>query len=135
MVQLHCAGRKTCSSLIPLFRNLHTGNSRPQFLRAGLWCAIFIMFAAHPRSAVGQGEQGTITGTVTDQSGAVVPGAKVTVKEVSTQAESTTVTNARGYYTIPYLAPGTYDVTAESKGFSRETISGVHLTVNLSTSI
>jgi hypothetical protein len=136
MVQLHCAGRKTWSSVIPLFRrSLRPGSSRPQFLRTGLWCAIFIMFAAHPRSAVGQGEQGTITGTVTDQSGAVVPGAKVTVKEVSTQTASTTVTNARGYYTIPYLAPGTYNVTAESKGFSTVTISGVHLTVDLSTSI
>jgi hypothetical protein len=136
MVQPGSAGRKAWTSVIPFFhRNLLTDNRRPQFLRMGLWCAIFIMFVAHPNSAVGQGEQGTITGTVTDQSGAVVPGAKVTVKEVSTQAESTTVTNARGYYTIPYLAPGTYDVTAQSKGFSTETISGVHLTVDLSTSI
>ena len=136
MVQLRSAGRKAWSSVIPFFhRNLRTDNSMSQFLRTALLCAIFIMFAAHSNSAVGQGEQGTITGTVTDQSGAVVPGAKVTVKEVSTQAESTTVTNARGYYTIPYLAPGTYDVTAESKGFSTETISGVHLTVDLSTSI
>ena len=81
------------------------------------------MIAAHPQSTFGQGEQGTITGTVTDQSGAVVASAKVAVREVSTQTASTTTTNARGYYTIPYLNPGTYDVTAEAHGFSIATVS------------
>src|SRR5260370_11401955 len=45
------------------------------------------------------------------------------------------MTNAHGYYTVPYLTPGTYNVTAESRGFSTSIISGVHLTVNLSTSV
>lgn len=93
------------------------------------------MIGAHPQSAFGQGEQGTITGTVTDQSGAVIPDVRVTVREVSTQTVSTTITNAHGYYTVPYLTPGTYNVTTESQGFSTSTISGVHLTVNLSTSV
>jgi hypothetical protein len=136
VIQLHGMGRKIWFSVIPfLRRNLPPGSSRSPFLRTSLWCVVFIMIAAHPRSTFGQGEQGTITGTVTDQSGAVIPDAKVTVREVSTQTVSATVTNARGYYTVPYLNPGTYDVTAESQGFSGATVLGVHLTVNLSTSV
>jgi len=89
----------------------------------------------HPRAAFGQAEQGTITGTVTDESGAVVSNAKVSIRETATQTVSTITTNAHGYYTVPYLAPGTYSVTAELQGFSISTVSGVHLTVNLSTSV
>lgn len=104
-----------------------------------LLLCVFLFYAAitiaHPLNAYGQAEQGTITGTVTDGSGAVVSGAKVTAKETSTQTTSTTVTNSHGYYTIPYLAPGTYDVSVEAPGFSISTVSGVHLTVNLMTSV
>jgi hypothetical protein len=106
VIQLHCIGRKMWLSIISFFRrDLPPWSSRSPLLRTSLWCAVFIMIAAHPQSTFGQGEQGIITGTVTDQSGAVVAGAKVAVREVSTQTASTTTTNARGYYTIPYLNP------------------------------
>ena len=83
----------------------------------------------------GQAEQGTITGSVKDGSGAMVSGAKITATETSTNVVSSTVSDASGYYTIPYLNPGTYDVSAEANGFSPSTISAVHITVNLSTAL
>ncbi|HEY4048687.1 MAG TPA: carboxypeptidase-like regulatory domain-containing protein [Acidobacteriaceae bacterium] len=96
------------------------------------WCrnqklfplALLLALTASPQPALGQAEQGTITGTVRDSSGAVIPAAKVTAQEVSTHTVSATVSNGNGYYTIPYLAPGTYDVTAEATGFSTAVVSG-----------
>jgi hypothetical protein len=86
-------------------------------------------------SAYGQAEQATITGLVTDPTGAIVPNAKVTAREVSTQTVSATVTNSSGNYTIPFLAPGTYDISAGAPGFKTIVESGVLLTVNLATTV
>jgi len=85
--------------------------------------------------AFGQAEQGTITGAVRDSSGAVIRDAKVTATNVATNIVSATVSDSNGYYTIPYLAPGTYDISASAAGFSSATVTKVHLTVNLSTSV
>jgi Carboxypeptidase regulatory-like domain/TonB dependent receptor len=97
--------------------------------------SLFLAGAALSRRAFGQAEQGTITGTVKDASGAVIANVTVTAREVSTQTVSSTVSNSNGYYTLPYLAPGTYDVSAEAVGFSKTVVSGVHLTVNLATGV
>jgi outer membrane receptor protein involved in Fe transport len=67
---------------------------------------------------VGQTETGTITGTVADVSGAVVPSAKVTATSNSNGSVRSTVTNADGLYTIPSLQPGIYEVRFEASGFS-----------------
>lgn len=61
---------------------------------------------------------GTITGLVTDSTGAVVPGASVTVTNEDTQVSQKFVSDAAGEYVSPYLEPGRYTVTVESKGFS-----------------
>jgi len=55
-------------------------------------------------AAGAQVEQGTITGTVFDEAGAVVPGARVTATRVGTQVARDTTTNGKGYYALPYLA-------------------------------
>lgn len=70
-------------------------------------------------SAIGwtQGDRGTITGTVTDQSGAVVPDAKIKVVHVGTNAQRTTEASGTGDYTIPALLAGTYRVEVEANGF------------------
>lgn len=60
-----------------------------------------------------------ITGTVMDQSGAVVPGANVTVTEKSTGVNRSTVSNGSGQFNIPSLPPGTYAVKIAAKGFSQ----------------
>lgn len=72
-----------------------------QVLRALLWVLIL--------SALAWGQAAraaTLVGTVTDPTGAVVPGAKVTVKNVPTSLVSTGVTNAEGAYYIPFLEVG-----------------------------
>ncbi len=64
-----------------------------------------------------QAENGQLTGTVTDQSGAVVPGATVTVKNLGTGAQRTTTTAGNGTYSVPSLPPSRYEVTVEKAGF------------------
>jgi hypothetical protein len=65
----------------------------------------------------GQSDRGTITGTVTDQTGAVVPEAAVTATNVATDVPSKVTTTPSGDYAIPLLPPGTYRVTVEKSGF------------------
>src|ERR1700676_3653178 len=64
-----------------------------------------------------QGNQGRITGTVTDKSGGVVAGATVTVKDVQRGVARTLTTGDSGEYNAPNLLPGTYAIRAEAKGF------------------
>ena len=106
-------------------------------VRRTLTCALTWILLGLPYGAraFGQAEQGTFSGVVTDRSGAVVPGASVTAEEVATRTVSATTSNQDGYYTLPYLRPGTYNLTATAKGFATESVTGVHLTVNLSTRI
>ncbi len=67
----------------------------------------------------------TLTGIVSDPSGASVAGAKVTAIEESTNTRYETVTNSDGLYTFPLLLQGTYQLTAEVKGFKRYSQSGI----------
>ena len=62
---------------------------------------------------------GTITGALTDQSGAAVPDASVVVKNIETGVERPTATNMAGIYIAPFLQPGTYEVTASKSGFAK----------------
>src|SRR4051812_33823733 len=75
----------------------------------------FVILAAG--SLLAQTFRGTVLGTVTDTSGAVVAGAKVSVKNVNTGLERTTTTSADGSYTVPELPLGTYTVTITQSGF------------------
>ncbi len=61
---------------------------------------------------------GAITGTITDASGAVVPGATVTAVNSATNATRTATANSQGRYTISYLDPGAYTLTVSAKGFT-----------------
>ncbi|MBZ5495536.1 MAG: TonB-dependent receptor [Acidobacteriia bacterium] len=69
-------------------------------------------------SLMAQQETGRIVGTVKDQSGAVVPGAAVTIKNIATSAVRTTVTAGDGTYVATNLLPGTYSVTVALTGFN-----------------
>jgi hypothetical protein len=82
-----------------------------------------------PRSAVAQAV-GAIAGTVTDPSGAVMLGAKVTATNEATQVSQSTVTGSAGTYTIPHLLVGTYTVSVEAKGFQKGSASGITLDVS-----
>lgn len=72
---------------------------------------------------------GTITGTVRDETGAVIPGATVTVMNVRTSSTRTASTDAAGSYQIPLLPPGEYQVSVEMMGFKKEVRTGIVLQV------
>ncbi|MGB9072307.1 MAG: carboxypeptidase regulatory-like domain-containing protein [Terriglobales bacterium] len=76
------------------------------------------------------GPTGTITGTVTDPSGAVVPKARVIVRDEGTNATRDAETNEDGDYTVALLPPGRYFVAVESKGFRRSVIHRVSVDVD-----
>ncbi len=88
--------------------------------------------------AFGQEFRGSISGRVTDTSGAVVPGVKITVTHTATNTSTTTTANEEGNYAALYLNPGEYTVTAEAAGFRTAVRKGIEvrisdkLTVNLS---
>ena len=88
---------------------------------------VFVLLAAVSLSA--QTFRGTILGTVTDPSGAVVAGAKVTVKNTGTGLERSTETSGDGSYSLPELPIGTYNVTVSQSGFSTFVASGVTVDV------
>jgi hypothetical protein len=90
---------------------------------------VFLLLAAVSLSA--QTFRGTILGTATDPTGAVLPGAKVTVKNAATGLERTTETSADGSYSLPELPTGTYTVTVTLTGFQTSVTTGV--TVDVST--
>jgi hypothetical protein len=81
----------------------------------GLALAGFLLFAA---PASGQIRSGTITGTVTDGTGAVVPKVEVVVTNQETNVATTAITTEAGIYTAPYLPAGSYTVTVTTPGFA-----------------
>src|SRR5436309_309944 len=80
-------------------------------------------------SASAQKTSGTITGTVTDPSGAVVPSATVSVVSERTGAARETVTNEQGSFSFPELQAGTYSITVNKAGFKKLALRGVELHV------
>lgn len=81
-------------------------------------------------SAPAQEITGTITGIVKDQSGGVLPGVTVTVRNVGTNAMLTLVTDQTGIYVAPLLPIGKYEVAVELDGFKRFVRAGIELSVN-----
>jgi hypothetical protein len=78
---------------------------------------------------------GSITGVVTDPTGAVVAGAKVTATRVETGVAQSTVTTGAGSYTLPRLDVGTYNVVCEATGFKTGTATGITLDVSQTRSV
>ncbi len=97
-------------------------------LRITLCFTILLMLAG--KLFAQAGATGTILGTVTDMSGAIVPNAKVTVTNTATNVDFRTSTGSSGDYNAPALNPGSYKVIVESAGFDRSIMSGITLTVN-----
>ena len=72
---------------------------------------------------------GTILGTVSDSTGAIVPRANVSIKNVATGVDRDVTTDSAGLYSVPNLLPGEYEVTVSATGFSTLVRSGVTLAV------
>jgi len=88
---------------------------------------VFVLLATIGLSA--QTFRGTILGTVNDPSGAVISGAKVTVKNTGTGLERSTETSGDGSYSLPELPIGTYTVTVSQLGFQTFVATGVTVDV------
>src|SRR5215475_5734037 len=85
----------------------------------------FMLFAAP--ALFSQSSNGTISGTVSDVSRAVIPGVSVTATNGATGVVTTVLSNDAGVYNFPSLLPGTYKITAELSGFRTQTFNDVQL--------
>jgi len=80
-------------------------------------CALILLAAVFCVAVMAQAPTGTISGVVTDESGAVIPNANVIIHSKATGADRTLTTGADGSYTAPALTAGVYEVRVEMKGF------------------
>jgi hypothetical protein len=90
---------------------------------------LLLAVLAFAASLFAQGERGTLNGTVTDPSGAVVVGAAVKAINVATGVEFDVVTTDAGVFRMPYLQPGTYKLSASAPGFKSAVRENVILAV------
>jgi hypothetical protein len=87
--------------------------------------ALFVVVSA----ALAQSDRGTITGAITDPSGALIPGARVTIINVQTETRSETISTSTGAYTLPALPAGNYTLKVEREGFNTYEQTGIHVQV------
>ena len=96
----------------------------------------FMVLAMCGVPALGQSTStGTLSGTVTDPKGAVVPGASVTVKNTATNQEFTAETTGEGAFNVPSLTSGTYIATITAKGFKVAVVTDIKIDVGKTSSI
>lgn len=93
-----------------------------------------VVFA--PMGAWGQAMvSGSITGQVSDPTGAVIVGATVTLTDVATKATTTTASNSAGRFAFPSLKPGTYDISITKSGFQKLVVPGVTVILSQATTL
>jgi hypothetical protein len=103
---------------------------RPASRSAACLGLAFLVIGLSGAAATAQAVFGAITGTVTDSSGAVLPGADISVTNVDTSVRKTLVTNEAGVYNATNLVPGVYKVEASLSGFKTAVVSSLVLEVN-----
>ena len=114
-------------SLHPPPKKKQAINHRFLNVKACLVALLFFVFLS--ATAFGQGGSASLTGTILDPSGGLVPNANVTIRNVDTGVETRTTSNNAGIYNFPSLPVGTYELTADASGFSRTTRSDLRLNV------
>ena len=96
-------------------------------LRLAVYAVVALALCAGSAHAQGS-TSSTINGRVVDSSGAVLPGATVTAKHLSTDTQSSTVSNSEGAFTLPSLQAGAYEVTVTLDNFKTTVIKDVVIT-------
>jgi hypothetical protein len=89
----------------------------------------FFLYLSLAVAAMGQGDQGTITGVVQDSSGAVIPGAKITITDTDTGLAFQRTANGSGNYIFSPLKIGNYTLSASAPGFQTTSQENVHLDI------
>src|SRR5262249_53407949 len=98
--------------------------------RIVVFCVLNVC-AVLSRPALGQvASSTTLVGSVTDSSGAVVPGARIVAVQDATKVAFKGQTSSAGNYTLPYVAVGSYTITVEAAGFSKSVHTNVLVEVN-----
>lgn len=108
------------------YRGELSQSSYSHWLRKIPWLLIPVLLFS---VTIGRAQQltATLSGTATDQTGAVIPGAKIVVKSESTGDTRNTVADGAGFWSVTALIPGSYSVTVSSKGFASWEETGVRL--------
>jgi hypothetical protein len=96
----------------------------------GFFCAILALLVGQYVGLRAQQVQGGFTGTVTDPSGALIPGVAVTAMKVDAGLTRSSITQEDGSYTIPLLPPGPYRLAAEKAGFEKTLQGPINLLVD-----
>ena len=94
-----------------------------------LFLLLAILVFCGGTTALAQVAGATLSGEVTDKSGAVIPNASVEIRNIATGETRKTTSNAGGFYSVPNLAPGTYEIKTLAPGFSTMLQKGIDLTV------
>src|ERR1043165_2203397 len=92
-----------------------------------LSAAVLLLCLLISTQAFGPSSYATVSGTISDPSGALLPGVSVTATNNATSVVTTVLSNETGVYTLPSLLPGTYKVTASLQGFQTQTRTDVQL--------
>jgi hypothetical protein len=100
--------------------------SRGVFTLLSFAFAVCILFSSQLRAQVAGA---TLSGTINDPSGAVVPNAQVSARNTATGVTRAATTDSAGFYSIPNLLPGSYEVTVTAPGFSTAVQSSIELAV------
>jgi hypothetical protein len=125
-----CQPNKTSSTSNPLDLQYTSSSSSKLWLL--VLCAALMLCLSAPMWGQSTAT-GTVSGQVTDQSNAVIPGATITLVDVDTRDSRTTTTNDTGRYIFVNVPPGKYDVTANKKGFAQIKIPAQQVQVGLVT--
>src|SRR5438270_12221653 len=96
---------------------------------------LLVLFSIACSQMFAQGERATISGTVTDSTGAVVPQVHVSIRNERTNIVNKAESNSTGLFVAPALEPGSYEVTAEKQGFRTVKISNIPLSVGLTATV
>jgi len=96
----------------------------------GLGAVASLALLSMPAAALAQSSMGTVSGTVTDAAGAVVPGATVTLVSQGTNVQNVRVSNHDGYFVFVNVRPGSYGLTIELSGFATTKVAPFNVGVN-----